>query len=279
MIAPHPTRDENLPAVCAFLHHHLNPKLTVAQWRAGLSPPWESRVPNHGFHLWDGGRVVGAIGALYSRQWIGGRWLDFCNLSSWCVLPEYRPHGLALVGAVLAQPGLHFTNFTASLELLPIFRMLGFREMDNRLIYWPNVPFSLPWRATTVRLAPREATPGQERQLFLAHQGFPRVRCCWLGGAGEQALVVYRPRLWHGVGCAEILHLTEPALVLRHMGGLRQHLWRQGLRLSRVAQRLWPDPPVATLPGRDRQPRLFRSRELQEGVISTLYSELITFDL
>ena len=41
-----------------------------------------------------------------------GRVARFCNLTSWCVLPDYRSPSISLLTALLRQGGYHFTVLT-----------------------------------------------------------------------------------------------------------------------------------------------------------------------
>jgi len=46
--------------------------------------------------------------ALYSERLVEGRLERFCNLTSWCVLPDYRSRSISLLTALLRQHGYHF---------------------------------------------------------------------------------------------------------------------------------------------------------------------------
>jgi hypothetical protein len=55
--------------------------------------------------LRDGQRVVGPLLALYSERLVAGRVAPFCNLTSWCVLRDYRFRSIPLLTALLRQDG------------------------------------------------------------------------------------------------------------------------------------------------------------------------------
>ena len=68
---------------------------------------------NHGFAIRNtAGRMVGGIGAIYAERIIRGRPERFCNITSWCVLDEYRSHSMRLAMALVSQPGYHFTDLS-----------------------------------------------------------------------------------------------------------------------------------------------------------------------
>ena len=109
-----PIMDADVAAVADFLHRNLNKRLSASEWIDAMSEPWKAEAPNYGFMLRDGQRVVGAYLAFYSERVIAGRAERFCNLASWCVLPDFRFHSVRLLKALLAQDGYHFTDLAPS---------------------------------------------------------------------------------------------------------------------------------------------------------------------
>ena len=95
--------------------------------------------------LLDGDRIVGAHLAFYSRADDRRPPERFCNLGAWCVLPEYRFHGLRLLKALLAQEGYHFTDLSPSGNVVGLNKRLGFEFLDTTTALVPNLPWpSLP---------------------------------------------------------------------------------------------------------------------------------------
>jgi hypothetical protein len=105
-----PITDADVAAVADFLHANLNDRVPLEL--ACSAVPWKVEAPNHGFMLRDGQRVVGTLLALYSERLVAGRVARFCNLTSWCVLPDYRSRSISLLTALLRQDGYHFTVLT-----------------------------------------------------------------------------------------------------------------------------------------------------------------------
>src|SRR5215211_7378291 len=98
-----PIRGAEIERVAAFLHAHLNSRVSAVGWAAAMQPPWSNIWPNHGFFLEHQGEVVGAYLAFYSDRMIDGHLERFCNLGAWCVLGQYRAHGLRLLRSLLRQ--------------------------------------------------------------------------------------------------------------------------------------------------------------------------------
>ncbi len=77
-----------------------DPTVESAAWQRLFEPGWEQQG-HCGFGLFDGSRVVGFLGVLFSTRTIRGRDWPICNLATWAVLPEYREHSLRLLMRVL----------------------------------------------------------------------------------------------------------------------------------------------------------------------------------
>src|SRR5262245_57720181 len=104
-----------------------------------MVPAWTVDQPNHGFLLRVSEHVVGVYLAFYSQRTINGRLEQFCNLAAWCVLEEYRSHGLRLTRALLAQKGYHFTDLSPSGSVIQLNTRLGFSHLDVATALIPNL--------------------------------------------------------------------------------------------------------------------------------------------
>ena len=96
-----PIRGADLANVGAFLHAHLNPRLSAREWADSMVPTWRVCAPNYGFLLRTKDRLVGVQLAFYSERAVDNQVAAFCNLGAWCVLEEYRSQGVRLLRAVL----------------------------------------------------------------------------------------------------------------------------------------------------------------------------------
>ena len=77
-----PITDDDIGAVAAFLHQHLNARLSADEWARCAVPPWSVDAPNHGFLLRHGDEVVGAYLAFYSERLVDGELRRRCNLAA-----------------------------------------------------------------------------------------------------------------------------------------------------------------------------------------------------
>jgi hypothetical protein len=98
---------------------------------------WENSLPNIGFVIEDAGQIVGYLGGLYSRRRLAGVERIFCNMTSWTVLPKYRAYSIGLLKAMLAQPNLTITNYSASETVRKILSTFRFQPLDAGCVRLP----------------------------------------------------------------------------------------------------------------------------------------------
>ena len=181
--------------VAEFLHAQLNARITAAAWAAAIIPPWAVDQPNHGFLLRVGEQVVGAYLAFYSEREIDGRPERFCNLAAWCVLEEYRSHGLRLLRALLAQKGYHFTDFSPSGSVIPLNTRLKFSHLDVATALIPNLPWPLWSRRVRVISEPQEierTLRGRDLEIYRDHARAAAARHVVVVKGGEACYVMFR---------------------------------------------------------------------------------------
>ena len=272
-----PITDADVPAVAAFLHANLNDRVP---WdRAISSTPWKVEAPNHGFMLRDGQRVVGTQLAFYSERLIAGRAERFCNLSSWCVLPEYRIHSLRVHKAVLAQEGYHFTSLTPSKNVVPIHAQFKFRFLDTSAVLIPNLPW--PGRPGRTRISAdpeviESTLAGTELELYRDHAQALAARHVVLIRDQDSCYVMYREMRHKGVPFAAILHVSNPGLFHRAMIPLTRHLLiRHRLPATLAELRLIGHRPPLSLKPATSWPKMYLSDSLEPDQIDDLYSELV----
>ena len=271
-----PITDADIPAVAQFLH--VNADDRVPWDRAISSVSWKAEAPNHGFMLRDGQRVVGTQLAFYSERLIAGRVERFCNISSWCVLPDSRLHSIRLIKAVLAQDGYHFTILTPIKKTVPIHAQFKFRFLDTSAVFIPNLPWpSLPGR-TRISTDPRviERTLAErELELYHDHAQAVAARHVVLIRGQDSCYIMYRETRRRGVPYAAILHVSNPELVHRGIIPLTRHLLIRHRLLATVAElRLIGHRPPLSLKVTS-SPKMYRSDSLEPEQIDDLYSELV----
>ncbi|MEZ0340668.1 hypothetical protein ACAG25_11870 [Mycobacterium sp. pV006] len=276
-----PITDEDVRAVAEFLHDHHDGR--VPWMRACAGGSWQVRRPNNGFMLRDGERVVGALLALYSERMIDGRAVQICNIGTWCVLPAYRSRSMALLNALLAQEGNHFTVLSPNPGPQEVLSWMGFSHLDTTAALLPNLPWpSLPGRfdvITEPRVVERTLV-GSQRQIYRDHVCALAARQLVLAHDGATCHVMYREfRHAVGTGYAMILYVSDPLVFRRCLRALTRHLLlRRGLIATLIEIRILgdrSDVPSWCFRLRDRR-KMYRSDSLAEHQIDYLYSELVT---
>ncbi|MBF0603996.1 MAG: hypothetical protein HQL07_09910 [Nitrospirae bacterium] len=280
-----PITDADLPAVCQFYHQHLNPRIPVENWINAFSYDGHNgrnHPPNYGFMLTDGQTVVGAFGAIYSNQWIDGRWEPFCNHTSWVVRKAYRPWSRNLLEALLQQDHWHATSFTTNPHVANICRKHQFSQLNDRVEVFFNTPhpFSTP-PITQNPSAFKTLLNPYVYQNYITHGHLPGIECVILGQPQQCALVVYKKKIWKKLPAAILLHCSDWEVFSHYRRPLGHFLLsHHGILTTHVHTFQLPTPLTGTLSYRDTQPRLFLSRgTIKPHQLSFLYSEITALNL
>lgn len=274
-----PIAGSDLPEIAAFLHQHLNERVTAADWARSIVPPWQVDAPNHGFQLRDDDRnVVGAYLAFYSEREIDGRVERFCNLGAWCVLPDQRFHALKLLKALLAQEGYHFTDLSPSGSVVGINTKLKFDFLDTTTALVPNVPWPTirGWVTMNPPAIERSLT-GRDLAIYRDHANTRAARHLLLRDGDQTCYVVFRKDRRKGLPLfASILYVSNPDLFHRLSFVVSRHLLlRHGVLATLVELRVaGRRPRRSTLLGSARR-KMYKSGRLRPDQIDYLYSELV----
>lgn len=272
-----PITDTDVAAVADFLHANHNDRVP---WALSCSAaPWKVEAPNHGFMIRDGQRVVGTLLALYSERLVEGRVERFCNMGSWCVLPDYRSRSILLLESLLAQDGYHFTVLSPDVGPQEILAWHRFRFLDTSAALIPNLPWpGLPGR-TRISADPDviEATiVGTELELYHDHAQALAAHHLVLIRGQDSCYVMYREFRYKGVPVfAIVLHVSNPDLFHRASRPLTRHLLiRHGLVATLAELRIIEHKPPLSF-RLNNWPKMYRSASLEPGQIDDLYSELV----
>lgn len=286
-----PITDADVADVAAFLHCHLNQRVTPDAWERAMRAPWQQGAPNHGFHLRAGEQVVGAYLALYSTRTIDGRAERFCNLAAWCVLDEHRARSVRLIRSLLGQDGYHFVDLSPSGNVIPLNERLGFEHLDTTTAVVPNAVglLAAPLRRALTRLrrrsrvtltsAPGEldaALDGEAHRRYVDHQASPAVIHLLLRRGGRAGHVMVRRDRRKGLPLfASVLHASDRELLAAAWPSVCVHLLTRHRVLFTLAERRTAGrPPRWSVRLRRPRPKMYRSATLAPEQIDNLYSEL-----
>lgn len=269
---------DDLPAVGQFLQAHLDGRLSAAAWARSLQPPWPAPDPGHGFALWDGDRLVGVYAALYSERQVAGRTERFCNLAAWCVLDEYRAHGLRLLRALLAQRDYTFTDLSPSGNVVGIDERLGFVRLDTSGALVVNLPTPGPRgvRLVTERSRIEPLLEGASLRVYRDHAHAAAARHLVAVLDGRACHVMWRRvRRKRLPLFASVLYVSDPALFGRVAEPVFRHLLlRHGIPFTLVERRVGGDVRPWHAVAVDGRPKMVRTATVAPDEVDDLYSEL-----
>jgi hypothetical protein len=218
-----PITDADLLEVGEFLSVHYPPDTKGTNWGEAWGRTVNlpgSNAPNHGFLLRSEGKVVGSLSAIYSTRMINGILEHFCNLSVWCVAPEFRMHSVRMMQAILAQPGYHFTDLVPSTTVQKLNLRLGFKYLDTTTYLMPNLPWPKRSYASIVD-NPAEIAgilkihSGRDLAIYLDHAHCPHTKHLLILSGVEACYVQWRKQKHAHMKWISIRYVSRPIVLWR----------------------------------------------------------------
>lgn len=263
----------DVPRVSAFLHEHLDAAVSAGRWARAIDVPWSDEL---GYMLVDGERVVGAQLAWHSLRTVAGREERFCNLGSWCVLPEHRRYSLRLLRAALADRDCHYTDLTPRPEVVAINERLGFQHLDTTTVLMPNLPWPGRGSVSSDPAVLERTLTGEPLRRWRDHAGAEPARHVVLRRGGAWCYVMLRIERRRRVPFASLLYVSNPELLAAMARPLARHLLLHHRTIATLAEpRIAGCRPWPSLALRRSAPKMFRSRSLHPAAADDLYSELV----
>jgi len=185
--------------------------------------------PRYGHLLEVEGAVVGVLLQIFSGG--GDGHAARCNLSSWCVDPNYRAFSYLLQARATKDRSVVYFNVTPAPHTAPFLEATGFRRFAaGRMIFAPLL--SKPRSETRVlrfdEQAPEAALLSEsQRRLLADHVAFGCEAFIGLG-AGEAKPFVFQRRRFVG-GLVPGLHV----IYCQDMADLATFAWPLGRRFAR----------------------------------------------
>jgi hypothetical protein len=274
-----PVRDEDIEFLCRFLHEYMDPSVSAKRFHRLFTYSWMAEKPDRGLVLTDGDRIVGFLGTVYADREVQGRRVRFCNLSSWYVLPEYRNHSLRLLTAAHSQQNVTFTNLTSRPAVEKVSLALRYEIVSVYKLF--TVPFAQAWGLLTeprpkILLDRSQIAKKLTGPLLKIFEDHAPTHCGHLivESAGASCYVIWNRRVKHSVPFSEILYVSDPGVLRCHFEWVKLPiLWQDRTLLLAVDQSLLGERSRLMYPY--RRVTLFRSSEIGQEAIDSLYSELV----
>jgi hypothetical protein len=257
----------------------LNPRLSEATWRRLFEPQWGVTDRSVGMQLMDDARPVGFASFIHAQLPLAdGSFAPLCNISTWVTEPAFGAQAMALVMPVLALRDVTITNLTPIPAVHGIFSKLGFRTLEDHLVYLRPSPFAHdPWGPTEVSrgldgVEPR--LPAWERAIARAH-GSQVEHLCLSDRTGRHCYVMYQIVRRRRLRTARVLWVTPGTMPAVSIALRRALLRASGALLVELEGRHAGGRPPASFVQQLAVPRLYRSPRLEPADVPSAYSELV----
>lgn len=271
-----PVLESDVESVCEFLGKNMHRGMKADEYRALFSYSWMADKPGMGYLLEEGDQIVGFLGAIYSCRKICGKMERFCNLTNWCVLPQFRNESLKLFFAVLGRPGQTIVNLSPSREVQAMLTAMRYRPLDKFKLF--SLPLTHFWtligRGRMLQnAAEMQATLDESQREILRHHSGTGCRFIVIAEGQRICLVVSKRRKKQGVPFTEILHASDSDLLRRNFERVKLSLMlRDRTLLLAIDERLLEIRLPLMLPY--SRPSYFQSRSIDPHLVDNLYSEL-----
>jgi hypothetical protein len=271
------------PEVYAELLRALNPNMTADEWRVAFSDHGWHDEDHFGYVLIEDGRPAGVLGALFSRRIIGGSEKKFCNLHGWYVKPEHRAKSLLMMRPALALKDHTLTDFTASPDVIVMFKRLGFATLDSHVWVLPKLPHV---RGRKLRFEQWSSGKGVADMIFdpvteklvADHQGLDCRHLAFTDGR-ESCVVIFSRMASVKPPHCEIHHISNPSLFRRYHREARSRLLEQtGTGYVVVESRLLPGGAPFAFKLKMLE-KLYRSPDVPAASVDNLYTEIVLLKL
>jgi hypothetical protein len=189
--------------------------------------------PRYGQALIAKGEVVGVLLQIFSRRVTATDASVRCNLSSWCVDPEYRSHSLTLHLKAVKRPEVTYVNISPAPHTHKTIEALGFRRFSQgRMIAAPIL--SAPQRNVRVVAfaadGPEAALLTQdERQVLAEHAAMGcRAIVCVSDGMAYPFVVQPGRLVRNLIPCWRLIYCRELGEFVRFANAIGRHMLFRG---------------------------------------------------
>jgi hypothetical protein len=263
---------------------------SIEKWRTIFNYRWDSDEGYVGYALVDDRKVVGFNGAIFSRRFIDGREVRFCNLTSWIVKEQYRTESLRLVFPFLNLKGYTLTNLTMNERAWEITKRLGFKNLDTniRLLFLVPGLSALSKEDPPVTMSDQsgiaEILDPDNLRIYRDHLQY---NCGHLviRDKYSYSYLLYTVKSYKkynfNLPYVHIQYISNRSVFLRHLDRIKLYFLktRKYLFLA-VDERLIGNRPVPySKVYKLKIPRMYKSEILTGEQVDNLYSELVVLGL
>jgi len=225
--------------------------------------PTMGSYPRYGVLLESDGRIVGVLLQIFFRRREGEGSVVYCNLSGWCLDPQFRGYAVMLNSAAMARKEATYLNISPARHTRPSIEALGFRRYcDGQFMCFPALSHS---RLAGVRIVPFAPTipeadllSSYDREVLGEHAALGcRSLIAVEGGKAHPFVFVKLRVLRRLIPCEQLIYCRDIADFVTCAGPVGRYLLARGSLICLIDA----NGPVIGLPGRyfpDVRPKYFK---------------------
>jgi hypothetical protein len=212
-----PIHDDDLEDVIGCLRRGF-PERPREYWRVGLErmgrrPPIED-YPRYGNVLVVDGKIAGALLLIFSARESTSGARILCNISSWCVDPEYRSFSLLLHTQSVKRPEVVYLNISPAVHTRKVIEALGFSRFSQGQIFMAPLLSRAKRKARVVAFrgtAPEAALLTEAERQILSEHAAIGCRALICVSAGQAFPFVFQPRmvLRNLISCPQLIYCRD----------------------------------------------------------------------
>jgi len=266
---------KDIDDLCQFLSVQMARGLRPEEYRAIFTYPWRPADAPLGFLLEAQGKIVGFMGCIWADRKVKGSNLRYCNLSNWCVLPEYRRWSLDLFFAIVKAEHVTYTDLSAIPEIVRLLTALKFKLVSkNKLFTAPFLHVASLIHRATVKTNSQIVSSDLDEEQGTYWQDHQNLGCQFtlIVDGDDRCYLISIKRKRKGFHFSEILFCSNPKLLLKHLERVKLSIFRRDLTLALAIDEHMLGAPVRGFVAYNR-PKFFRSPDVEASQIDHLYSE------
>jgi hypothetical protein len=196
--------------------------------------PTIADYPRYGHLLESDGRIVGVLLQLYFRRGEGDRAAVYCNLSSWCMDPEFRSFAVMLNSAATSRKEVTYLNVSPAPHTRPGIEALGFRRYcEGQLVCLPALSGTRRPGVRIVAFAPGRPEvsllSSYERDILAGHAALGcRSLIAATDGEAHPFVFVKRKVIRRLIPCEQLVYCRDLADFIACAGALGRYLLARG---------------------------------------------------
>ena len=154
----------------------------------------------------------------------------FCNITSWCVLDNYRQHSMCLAMTIINQEGYSFTDFSPTKVVGSTLQFLKLVPLNEEQVVILNLPWLPLSRHKVLQNADdiKKSLRGNALTIYEDHAPFPWLKHVLIGKPNQWCHVIIKKRTFKGFPTASIIYLSDKELFGQYHYQLSTYLFLNG---------------------------------------------------